>query len=218
MTHEKPLGNPSPISRPNHTTLTDQTVLAIQDAIRQGKFPPGSQLPPEMELLQMMGISRTTLREALRILEEQRFIRKRRGLGTFVMERAIVKDMSQNFGITEMISQAGYTPGTRDANIYLEPASKTVVDKLGIPEEASTVVIERVRTERQHDGIRLSVAGVTYTGPAQATSGLLEHFELDVHEFESTLGYGSSHIDAEETWPRPHLQNAGRAREMKVAD
>ena len=43
----------------------------------------------------MMGISRTTLREALRILEEQRFIRKRRGLGTFVMERAIIKDMSQ---------------------------------------------------------------------------------------------------------------------------
>ena len=53
-------------------------MLALQDAIRQGKFPAGSQLPPEMELLQMMGISRTTLREALRILEEQRFIRKRR--------------------------------------------------------------------------------------------------------------------------------------------
>jgi len=146
MTNEKPIGNTSPISRPNHTTLTDQTVLALQDAIRQGKFPAGSQLPPEMELLQMMGISRTTLREALRILEEQRFIRKRRGLGTFVMERAIVKDMSQNFGITEMISQAGYEPGTRDANIYLEPASKAVVEKLGIPDNAMTVVIERVRT------------------------------------------------------------------------
>ena len=90
MTYDRSSENSSPISRPNHTTLTDQTVLAIQDAIRQGKFPAGSQLPPEMELLQMMGISRTTLREALRILEEQRFIRKRRGLGTFVMERAIV--------------------------------------------------------------------------------------------------------------------------------
>ena len=96
---EKTLEGAPPISRPTHTTLTDQTVLAIQEAIKQGKFPPGSQLPPEMELLQMMGISRTTLREALRILEEQRFIRKRRGLGTFVMERAIVKDMSENFGI-----------------------------------------------------------------------------------------------------------------------
>jgi len=145
MTQEKFLGV-SPINRPTHTTLTDQTVLAIQEAIRLGKFPPGSQLPPEMELLQMMGISRTTLREALRILEEQRLIRKIRGRGTFVMERAIIKDMSQNFGITEMISQAGYTPGTRDFKIFSDRASKALAEKLSIPENASTVVIERVRT------------------------------------------------------------------------
>jgi GntR family transcriptional regulator len=145
MTQEKSLASP-PIGRPTHTTLTDQTVLAIQEAIRLGKFPAGSQLPPEMELLQMMGISRTTLREALRILEEQRLIRKRRGLGTFVMERAIVKDMSQNFGITEMISQAGYSPGTRDFKIFIDQASKTIAEKLSIPDESTIVVIERVRT------------------------------------------------------------------------
>jgi GntR family transcriptional regulator len=146
MTQGKFGENTSPISRPTHTTLTDQTVLAIQEAITQGKFAPGSQLPPEMELLQMMGISRTTLREALRILEEQGFIRKRRGLGTFVMERAIVKDMSQNFGITEMISQAGYTPGTRDFSVHTEKPSKMLAEKLDIPDDSQVVVIERVRT------------------------------------------------------------------------
>jgi len=145
MIQEKQLDN-SPISRPTHTTLTDQTVLAIQEAIKRGKFPPGSQLPPEMELLQMMGISRTTLREALRVLEEQRFIRKRRGLGTFVMERAIIKYLSQNFGITEMISQAGYTAGTRDFKISEEKASKSLAEKLNIPDESMIIVIERVRT------------------------------------------------------------------------
>src|SRR5215216_2475406 len=145
MIQDKQIEN-SPISRPTHTTLTDQTVLAIQEAIKLGKFPAGSQLPPEMELLQMMGISRTTLREALRILEEKRFIRKRRGLGTFVMEQAIVKDMSRNFGITEMISQAGYIAGTRDFKVSLEKASKTLAEKLNIPGESMMVVIERVRT------------------------------------------------------------------------
>jgi len=146
---EKTISTPLPISRPNHATLTDQTVMAIQEAIRQGKFPPGSQLPSEMELLQMLGISRTTLREALRILEEQRLIRKRRGLGTFVMERAIVKDLSRNFGITEMISQAGYTPGMRDVHIKLDKASKTLAEKMAIPENSTMVVIERVRTANQ---------------------------------------------------------------------
>jgi GntR family transcriptional regulator len=145
MTQEKFVGV-FPINRPTHTTLTDQTVLAIQEAIHLGKFPPGSQLPSEMELLQMMGISRTTLREALRILEEQRLIRKIRGRGTFVLERAIIKDLSQNFGITEMISQAGYTPGTRDFKIFSDKASKSLAEKLSIREESPIVVIERVRT------------------------------------------------------------------------
>lgn len=139
----------APFPRINHATLTDQTVQALQDAIKQGKFPAGSQLPPEMELLQMLGISRTTLREALRILEEQRLIRKRRGLGTFVLERAILKDMSQNFGITEMISQAGYSPGTRDFNIRMESASAAFADKLEIPASSPVVLIERVRTASQ---------------------------------------------------------------------
>jgi GntR family transcriptional regulator len=145
----KTISNPLPISRPSHATLTDQTVLALQEAIKGGKFPPGSQLPSEMELLQMLGVSRTTLREALRILEEQRLIRKRRGLGTFVMERAIIKDLSQNFGITEMILQAGYTPGMRDVHIKLDKASKTLAEKMGIPENSTIVVIERVRTANE---------------------------------------------------------------------
>jgi GntR family transcriptional regulator len=143
------IGAPLRISRPSHATLTDQTVLAIHEAIKQGKFHAGSQLPSEMELLQMLGVSRTTLREALRILEEQRLIRKKRGLGTFVMERAILKDLSRNFGITEMISQAGYTPGMRDVNIKLDKASKASAEKMGIPENAPMMVIERVRTADQ---------------------------------------------------------------------
>ena len=57
--------------RPRRRTLTDATVTAISDAIRDNRFPPGSQLPSELELMQQLGVSRTTLREALRTLEEQ---------------------------------------------------------------------------------------------------------------------------------------------------
>jgi GntR family transcriptional regulator len=143
---EKAISTPLSLNRPSHATLTDQTVLAIQEAIKQERFTAGSQLPSEMELLQMLGVSRTTLREALRILEEQRLIRKKRGRGTYVMERAIVKDLSRNFGITEMISQAGYAPGMRDVQIKLDEASKALAEKFEIPENSALVVIERVRT------------------------------------------------------------------------
>jgi GntR family transcriptional regulator len=131
--------------KPKRRTLTDATVTAIADAIRSNKFPPGSQLPAEMELMQMLGVSRTTLREALRTLEEQGRIVRRRGLGTFVSERSIVKDLSINFGITEMIRQAGFTPKTVECQVHREAASAKVAEHLGIPEGAPVFVVRRLR-------------------------------------------------------------------------
>lgn len=139
---------PSPLLhlRTQYMTLADATSAALQQAILSGKFPPGSQLPPEFDLIAQLGVSRTTLREALKRLEEQRLIFRRRGRGTFVRERSIVKDLSLNFGISEMITQAGFTPGVRSATLRREPAPSEVATALAIPEGGPLVVVERVRT------------------------------------------------------------------------
>ena len=131
--------------KPKRRTLTNATVSAISDAIRDDKFPPGSQLPSELELMEMLGVSRTTLREALRTLEEQGAIYRRRGLGTFVSERSIVKDLSINFGITEMITQAGYTPKTIYCEISQEEAHGKVAKSLEIEEGTPIFVVKRLR-------------------------------------------------------------------------
>jgi GntR family transcriptional regulator len=131
--------------RPRRRTLTDATVSAISDAIRDNRFAAGSQLPPELELMQMLGVSRTTLREALRTLEGQGSIKRRRGLGTFVSDRSIVKDLSINFGITEMIKQAGFTPKTVQCEVRKEAASAKVAEQLEIEEGAPIFVVRRLR-------------------------------------------------------------------------
>jgi GntR family transcriptional regulator len=131
--------------RPKRRTLTDATVTAIADAIRGNRFPPGSQLPSELELMQVLGVSRTTLREALRTLEEQGSITRRRGLGTFVAERSIVKDLSINFGITEMIRQAGFTPKTVQCDVHKEASSPKVAEHLQIAEGSPIFVVRRLR-------------------------------------------------------------------------
>lgn len=142
---EKQIVPPPSITRPRHKTLTDETVSAIADAIRQGKFPPGSQLPPELDLMEILRVSRTTLREALRTLEEQGSIHRKRGLGTFVSEKSIVKDLSINFGITEMIAQAGFTPKTGSCEIRTEKAAGKLAHDLEIPEGTPVLVIKRLR-------------------------------------------------------------------------
>ncbi|RCK72515.1 MAG: Transcriptional regulator in cluster with Zn-dependent hydrolase [Anaerolineae bacterium] len=137
------------LSRPEHLTLTEMTAATIGDAIRQGQYKPGSQLPSEAELINMLRVSRSTLREALRLLEEQGLIIRKRGLGTFVSTRSIVKDLSQNFGITEMISQAGLLPGTLNESIRLEKVDKTIAERLHLTAGDSVLVVERIRTANE---------------------------------------------------------------------
>ncbi len=116
------------------TTLTMATEETLRQAIQDGKFPPGSQLPPEMELISLLGVSRSTLREAMRTLEEQQLIVRKRGLGTYVSERPILKDLSMNFGITEMIRQAGMLPGADSASLKREKASAGIAKALQLVE------------------------------------------------------------------------------------
>ena len=106
--------------RTQYMTLADAASATPQQAILSGEFAPGSQLTAEFDLIEQMGVSRTTLREALKRLEEQGLIVQRRGRGTYVRDRSIVKDLSLNFGISEMINQAGSKPYVRLVDI-IEP-------------------------------------------------------------------------------------------------
>ena len=51
---------------------------------------PGEQLPPEPELARQMGVSRSTLREAMRSFEAQGLLMRRQGAGTFVVDKTDV--------------------------------------------------------------------------------------------------------------------------------
>ena len=58
----------------------------LAETIIHGRFQPGDKLPSEPELSSELNVSRTTLREALRILSTRGLVEVRRGVGTFVTE------------------------------------------------------------------------------------------------------------------------------------
>ncbi|MGI9116851.1 MAG: FadR/GntR family transcriptional regulator [Gaiellales bacterium] len=66
----------------------EQTVERLGRAIRMGLLAPGEQLPSERDLAQLLALSRSTVREALRVLQESGYLEARRGRGggTFVSE------------------------------------------------------------------------------------------------------------------------------------
>ncbi|GGY48845.1 transcriptional regulator [Streptomyces omiyaensis] len=67
----------------------EEALEQILQVVRLGLVPDGGRLPAERELAERMGISRVTLREVLKVLQEQGLVESRRGRygGTFVLPR-----------------------------------------------------------------------------------------------------------------------------------
>lgn len=64
--------------------VTDEAILKIKEMILSGQLAPGDQLPPEKELSEQLGLSRSSMREAVKALEMIRVLDVRRGDGTYV--------------------------------------------------------------------------------------------------------------------------------------
>jgi GntR family transcriptional repressor for pyruvate dehydrogenase complex len=67
-------------------TLFDDVVLQVQNLIQEGSLRPGDRLPSERELAIQLGVSRNTLREALKALKLIGVLKVAQGGGTFVNE------------------------------------------------------------------------------------------------------------------------------------
>lgn len=66
------------------TSVTDEAIDKIKRLIVSGKLRPGDRMPPEAELANKLGLSRNSLREAVRALTLLRVLDVRQGDGTYV--------------------------------------------------------------------------------------------------------------------------------------
>lgn len=125
--------------------------LAVRDdilsRIQRGAILPSAQLPPEPELASELGVSRATLREALRLLEDEGLVTRTRGAGTFVSDRPkVANNLDANFGVTEAIRRSGMRPGYEQGVVRIEPAPAEDAERLGLSPGERVLVVDRVRT------------------------------------------------------------------------
>lgn len=118
--------------------------------IESGEYKPGDKLPRESEMAMMMNVSRTPLREALQMLEQQGYITRRQGKGTFVRPKHfLAAGLECLDAMTDVVKSHGYTPGTRHTEITLERASEHIARALEIGAGDPVHVIRRVRTANE---------------------------------------------------------------------
>jgi len=108
--------------------------------------PPGEKLPSEPKLSQQLGISRATLREAMRSFEGQGIIRRKQGIGTFVISHThIIESGLEVLESIETISKRIELPVSMGAlTINYSTADEEQALAFGVPAKTPLVKVERV--------------------------------------------------------------------------
>src|SRR5437588_7779515 len=98
-------------ARPRSVLVREQ----LTQRIDSGALAAGSRLPSEPVLATELGVSRATLREALRALESEGLVRRMWGSGTYVAEGGReANSLDVNFGVTDANRAAGLRAGAGD--------------------------------------------------------------------------------------------------------
>jgi len=124
-----------------------QAEEALNRLIQDGTYRVGDRLPPEPQLAQRLGISRATLREALRAFEDKGLITRRRGLGTFINAPAPLIDsgLEQLESLDSLARRMGLVCTTEDLEIREEPATSEIASRLGIAAGAPVITVGRTK-------------------------------------------------------------------------
>ena len=85
-THIDPIASKLIYRAVKTSRLYEQILQQLEDSIVKGQLKPGDQLPPERDLAQRFGVSRTAVREAVKALREKGLVEAYTGRGTFVTD------------------------------------------------------------------------------------------------------------------------------------
>ena len=80
-----------PLQRSSAIPLHQQIYLIVRDMILSGRIGSGSALPAEEALVSMFEVSRVTIRKSLSLLQGDKLIERRHGIGTFVSSRLLTE-------------------------------------------------------------------------------------------------------------------------------
>lgn len=118
----------------------------LVEQIQSGALAPAAQLPGETDLARQYGVSRMTVRQALDLLDSDRFVVRRQGSGTFVSENVKRgRRLNRLRSFADEIASTSSEVSSRVVRAEAEKADAEVADAFGIAEGDLASHITRVR-------------------------------------------------------------------------
>lgn len=117
----------------------------LQGKIESSDWLEGFVLPKEEELCSELGVSRITLREAMKMLVKDGRLRRVPGKGTFVTEQKLDQNLNKFFSFTRWATENGFRPASRILRVQSMESPSHIAVHLGIMAGDKVTYVERVR-------------------------------------------------------------------------
>ncbi len=127
------------------TPLYAQIKHRLHIEITQGLYKPGDRLPSEAELMQIYGVSRITVRQALAALEVDGLVIRQHGKGSFVTEPKIPHALERLSDFIEDMERAGQVPSSKVIDLRHNLLDSAIAHTLGLRADEPLTQIEQLR-------------------------------------------------------------------------
>ncbi|WP_051341730.1 GntR family transcriptional regulator [Pseudonocardia spinosispora] len=132
------------MATPTRRPLADDIARALKAEIRSGVHGPGEKLPTEADLCRRFGVSRATVRSAVKELDVLGLVRTQHGVGTFVRPRPAVLDGLERLGsISDSIRASGKIPGHEYARRTLRHVLPDEAERMAVPPDTEVLELRR---------------------------------------------------------------------------
>lgn len=132
------------LDRTSRTPLHQQLAEQLKRAIECGRLAPGTVLSSEPRMAEETGLSRVTVRHAIRSLTDQGLLVRRRGIGTRVAHGRAPHALDLT-AVHEDLRAAGRAPAAEVLRCGTEPASPEAAAALALAQGSEVTVLERLQ-------------------------------------------------------------------------
>ena len=133
------------INRLDKAPLYDLIEQNLRELILRGQLNMGESVPSELELAELYGVSRLTVRKALDNLTRQGWLIRRHGVGTFVAHPNVTEITPSKLSFTEQMRAIGRKPSSRLISLHIVAAKVEVANILKMEQGEPVVEIVRLR-------------------------------------------------------------------------
>ena len=105
----------------------------------------GDRIPAERQLAEQFKVSRMTLRQAIKTLEEEGILERRLGSGTYVASQKVQEKMSGIMSFTEITRANGQTPSSKLVSYKITQPSLSEKERLALEGSDKVLRMERIR-------------------------------------------------------------------------